>query len=178
MTAHLHAVEQSEVEALVACDAHVSPAMEPMPSDSPLRPLQRLQLLCDEGSLQVVRSSATSERMGDKARPGDGVVGASGTVAGRPVYCFAQDASFAGGSVGAAHAETIVRVQRLARKARVPVIGFVESGGARMQEGLAALGGWPIQLSSCTRSSSRTAGGWRRPIGSAPSRGPCSAKAS
>ena len=115
---------------------------EPDVSDAPLRPLQRLRLLCDEGSLHVLRASATSERMGDKARPGDGVVGASGTVAGRPIYCFAQDVSFAGGSVGAAHAETIVRIQRLAGRARVPVIGFVESGGARMQEGLAALGGY------------------------------------
>ncbi|MDQ3676519.1 MAG: acyl-CoA carboxylase subunit beta [Actinomycetota bacterium] len=137
----LHAVEPA-IEELVARDAHISPAAEQDASGAPMRPLQRLQLLCDEGSLQVVRSSATSERMGDKARPGDGVVGASGRIAGRPIFCFAQDASFAGGSVGAAHAETIVRVQRLARKARMPVIGFVESGGARMQEGLAALGGY------------------------------------
>jgi acetyl-CoA carboxylase carboxyltransferase component len=142
MTPYLHAVEQGEADGLVARDAHVSPAPEPDPPGRAMRPLQRLQLLCDEGSLHVMRSSATSERMGDKARPGDGVVGASGTVAGRPIYCFAQDMSFAGGSVGAAHAETIVRVQRLAGKARVPVIGFFESGGARMQEGLAALGGY------------------------------------
>jgi acetyl-CoA carboxylase carboxyltransferase component len=141
MTRRLHGIEQPENDGVAARDAYVSPRIERELSDAPLRPLQRLQLLCDAGSLHVMRSSATSERMGDKARPGDGVVGASGTVAGRPIYCFAQDASFAGGSVGAAHAETIVRIQRLARKVRVPVIGFVESGGARMQEGLAALGG-------------------------------------
>jgi acetyl-CoA carboxylase carboxyltransferase component len=107
-----------------------------------LTPYQRLALLCDDGSLHVIRSAAASRRMGARARAGDGVVGASGRVAGRPVFCYAQDASFAGGSVGEAHADTIVRVLRLAGEARVPVIGFVESGGARMQEGTAALGGY------------------------------------
>ncbi len=138
----LDASHWTAVERVVAGDGNVTPVAEQPSRDTSMRPLQRLQLLCDEGSLQLVRSSATSERMGAKARPGDGVVGASGTVGGRPIYCFAQDVSFAGGSVGAAHADTIVRIQRLARKARVPVIGFVESGGARMQEGLAALGGY------------------------------------
>jgi acetyl-CoA carboxylase carboxyltransferase component len=112
------------------------------PSDRPLQPLQRLQLLCDEGTLQVIRSSVASQRMGSKAQPGDGVVGASGRIGGRSVFCFAQDARFAGGSVGVAHADTIVRVLRLAGQAGAPVISFVESGGARMQEGLAALDGY------------------------------------
>jgi acetyl-CoA carboxylase carboxyltransferase component len=142
MTPQLRAVQQPAIDELVAQDAHIPSDAEAPARAAPMRPLQRLQLLCDEGSLHVVRASATSERMGDKARPGDGVVGASGRIAGRTIFCFAQDVSFAGGSVGAAHAETIVRIQRLARKALVPVIGFVESGGARMQEGLAALGGY------------------------------------
>lgn len=107
-----------------------------------LRPLQRLELLCDHGSLHVIRSSIVSDRMGDKAHAGDGVVGAAGRVEGRPIFCFAQDARFAGGSLGAAHADTIVRVQRLASRANAPVVGFVESGGARLQEGLAALDGY------------------------------------
>jgi acetyl-CoA carboxylase carboxyltransferase component len=55
---------------------------------------------------------------------------------------FAQDASFAGGSLGEAHADTVVSVLELAERSRVPVIGFVESAGARMQEGLAALSGY------------------------------------
>jgi acetyl-CoA carboxylase carboxyltransferase component len=80
--------------------------------------------------------------MGERGRPGDGVVGAAGRVDGRPVFCFAQDATFAGGSLGAQHAETVLRVMRLAGGAGAPVIGFVESAGARMQEGLAALGGF------------------------------------
>jgi acetyl-CoA carboxylase carboxyltransferase component len=131
-----------ETAVLLARDGHVVPDDGPPESRERLRPLQRLQLLCDEGSLHVIRSGIVSERMGDKARDGDGVVGATGRIAGRPVACFAQDASYAGGSLGAAHAETIVRVQQFAERTGVPVIGFVESGGARMQEGLAALDGY------------------------------------
>ena len=107
-----------------------------------IRPLDRLKLLGDEGSLHVIRSAVESERMGGKARPGDGVVGGAVRIAQRPVFCYAQDSAYAGGSLGAQHADTIVRVHRLAQQARTPVIGFVESGGARMQEGLAALNGY------------------------------------
>ncbi|HVL96960.1 MAG TPA: acyl-CoA carboxylase subunit beta [Solirubrobacteraceae bacterium] len=107
-----------------------------------LGPLERLEALCDPGSLHVIRSSVASRRMGDRARPGDGVVGAAGRVNGRPVFGYAQDTSYAGGSLGEQHAETIVRVLRLAHQARVPVVGFVASAGARMQEGVGALAGY------------------------------------
>jgi acetyl-CoA carboxylase carboxyltransferase component len=110
--------------------------------DQAMRPIQRLGLLCDEGSLHVLRSGVVSVRMGDRARVGDGVVGAAGRIGGRPVFCYAQDGSFAGGSLGEAHADTILRVLRLAGQAGVPIIGFVESGGARLQEGIAALDGY------------------------------------
>jgi acetyl-CoA carboxylase carboxyltransferase component len=70
------------------------------------------------------------------------VLAASGRVDGRAVFVFAQDPSFAGGSLGAAHADSVVQVLKLAGRARAPVVGFVESAGARMQEGLAALGGY------------------------------------
>jgi methylmalonyl-CoA decarboxylase subunit alpha len=103
---------------------------------------ERLEVLCDPGSLQVIRSTVTSRHMGARTRAGDGVVGGSGCVDGRPVFCYAQDGTYVGGSLGEAHAETIVRVLQLARRAGVPVVGFVGSGGARMQEGLAALGGY------------------------------------
>jgi acetyl-CoA carboxylase carboxyltransferase component len=133
-----------EPERLVAQDGHLESGGLDLSAKTPrpMRPLQRLTLLCDEGSLHPIRSEVESARMGDKARAGDGVVGATGSIGGRPVACFAQDAAFAGGSLGAEHADTIVRVQRLALRARMPVIGFVESGGARMQEGLAALNGY------------------------------------
>jgi len=110
--------------------------------DERLEPLERLEVLADPGSLQPLRTQVRSRRMGERARPGDGVLAAHARVDGRPVFCYAQDASFAGGSLGQAHAETIVEVLRLAGRARVPVLGFVESAGARMQEGLAALSGY------------------------------------
>jgi acetyl-CoA carboxylase carboxyltransferase component len=111
-------------------------------SDAALSPLERLEVLCDRGSLQVIRSDVTSRHMGAKARRGDGVIGGAGLVGGRPVFCYAQDSGYAGGSLGEAHADTIVRVLRLAGRSRTPVVGFVSSGGARMQEGSAALGGY------------------------------------
>src|SRR3954449_4759232 len=94
-------------------------------------PMERIELLCDPGSVHAIRSHV-----------GDGVVGAAGRVGGRPVFSYAQDSSFAGGSLGTAHADTILRVMQLAERAGAPVVGFVESAGARMQEGLAALGGF------------------------------------
>ncbi len=108
----------------------------------PLSPLERLEALCDPGSVQPIRSRVTSRVMGDAARAGDGVVAASGLVDGRPVFCYAQDASYVGGSLGEAQADTIVRVIELAGRTRAPIVGFVGSGGARMQEGVAALGGY------------------------------------
>jgi acetyl-CoA carboxylase carboxyltransferase component len=109
---------------------------------APLTAFERLELLCDVGSLRTIRSSVSSRRMGEKARAGDGVVAGAGEIDGRPIFCYAQDATFAGGSLGEAHANSIVRVLELAGAARVPVISFVESGGARMQEGTAALAGY------------------------------------
>ena len=105
-------------------------------------PLERLEALCDPGSIEVVRSRVVSGRLGGRAIAGDGVVGATATVAGRPIACYAEDGSFFGGSLGERHAETIVRLLQLAGRARMPVVGFVESGGARIQEGTAALGGY------------------------------------
>jgi acetyl-CoA carboxylase carboxyltransferase component len=121
--------------------ARVTLALAPR-TEAPARPLERLELLCDPGTLDVIRSEVLSGPLGEKARAGDGVVGGAGLIDGRPVFCYAQDPSFAGGSLGEAHANTIVRVMELADRARAPVVGFVASGGARMQEGVAALGGY------------------------------------
>ena len=83
-----------------------------------------------------------SGRLGARAVVGDGVVGGTGTVDGRPIACYAQDGGFLGGSLGERHADTVVRVLQTAGRARIPVVAFVESGGARMQEGTAALAGY------------------------------------
>jgi len=116
-------------------------ALDPRPR-ARLTPLQRLEALCDPGSIQVIRSRVLSSSMGRRAVPGDGVVGATGMVQGRPIACYAQDGGYLGGSLGERHADTIVRVLQLAARAKVPVVAFVESGGARMQEGTAALAGY------------------------------------
>lgn len=70
------------------------------------------------------------------------MVAGLGTVDGRPIACYAQDGSFLGGSLGAVHADTIDRVMGVAERSRMPVVGFVESAGARMQEGTAGLAGY------------------------------------
>jgi acetyl-CoA carboxylase carboxyltransferase component len=105
-----------------------------------LTPLGRLEALCDPGSLELVRTRIASRSA--RSAPGDGVVAGAGTVGGRPVYCYAQDQGFAGGSLGTAQAETIVRVLELAGRASAPVVGFIASGGARIDEGAGALGGY------------------------------------
>jgi acetyl-CoA carboxylase carboxyltransferase component len=110
--------------------------------DERLSALERLEVLCDPGSLQLIRTQVRSRRMGEKAREGDGILAASGAVDGRQVFCFAQDPSFVGGSLGQAHADSVVRVLQLAKRAQVPVVGFIESAGARMQEGLEGLSGY------------------------------------
>lgn len=109
---------------------------------APLSPLERLESLCDHGSLHLIRTEVVSTAMGERARLGDGVLGGSGTVDGRAVFCYAQDPAYVGGSLGEAHANTIVRVLELAGRSRAPVVSFVSSGGARMQEGIDALAGY------------------------------------
>jgi acetyl-CoA carboxylase carboxyltransferase component len=88
----------------------------------------RLELLFDAGSFRPIRSAV-----------GDGVLSGSGRVQGRAVCAWAQDGSFKGGSLGASGGETIARTIQRADAMGVPVVGFPHSGGARLQEGVAAL---------------------------------------
>jgi len=116
-------------------------ALAPRPSEK-LSALERLEALCDPGSLQLIRGDVISGRMGKKAVGGDGVVGATGSVDGRAIACYAQDPNYMGGSLGEVHADTICRVLEVAGRGRIPVVGFVESAGARLQEGVSALSGY------------------------------------
>jgi len=127
------------------------PRAEPQSLDA----LGRLETLCDPGSLELIRTEIVSSRLGERARAGDGVVAGSGLVDGRPVFCDAQDPGYLGGSLGQPHAETIVRVLELAERAKAPVVGFVASGGARLQEGVAALGGYGRVFRQIVRLSGR-----------------------
>ena len=74
--------------------------------------------------------------------PGDGVVTGWGTVNGRTVFVFAKDFTVFGGSLSETHAQKIIKIQDMAMKARAPIIGLFDAGGARIQEGVAALGGY------------------------------------
>lgn len=111
-------------------------------TDQPLTSRERLDVLCDPGTVNIIRSTVQSSRLGDGARDGDGVTGATGEIDGRPVACFAEDGSLTGGSLGDAHAATICAVLQLAARGNMPVIGFIESAGARIHEGTSALGAY------------------------------------
>jgi propionyl-CoA carboxylase beta chain len=80
--------------------------------------------------------------MGDKVHPGDGVITGFGEVFGRKVFAFSQDFTVFGGSLSETHAEKIVKIMDMAVKAGVPVVGLNDSGGARIQEGIASLAGY------------------------------------
>lgn len=107
---------------------------------------ERVDLLLDAGSfreLDMLRTHEVADFGMDKKRvPGDGVITGYGDVNGRRVYVFAQDFTVFGGSLGEVHAEKICKVMDLALKNGCPVIGLNDSGGARIQEGVVALGGY------------------------------------
>jgi acetyl-CoA carboxylase carboxyltransferase component len=107
---------------------------------------ERLDLLLDKGSFRELDALVTHRASGfglEKTHPyGDGVVTGYGTIDGRLVYVFSQDFTVFGGSLGEAHAEKICKVMDLAVKVGAPLIGLNDSGGARIQEGVVALGGY------------------------------------
>jgi len=119
--------------------------------DSALSPVERLEALCDTKSLRLLRTAVRSAALGERAGAGDGVTAGMGLVEGRPILCYAEDPRFLGGSLGGQHAASIVEVLRLAERGRRPVVGFVSSGGARLQEGLAALAGYGEIFAGMTR---------------------------
>jgi propionyl-CoA carboxylase beta chain len=107
---------------------------------------ERIELLLDHGSFEefdmFVEHRSTDFGM-DKAKiPGDGVVTGWGTVNGRTVFVFAKDFTVFGGSLSEAHAQKIIKIQDMALKMRAPIVGLFDAGGARIQEGVAALGGY------------------------------------
>ncbi len=107
---------------------------------------ERLTVLLDDDSFEeldmFVEHNATDFGMADNKVPGDGVVTGSGTINGRFTYVFSQDFTVFGGSLSERHAEKICKVMDMAMKTGVPVIGLNDSGGARIQEGVASLAGY------------------------------------
>ena len=107
---------------------------------------ERLDLLLDYGSFveldRFVTHRATDFGLGDQLYPGDGVVTGYGRIDGRLIYVFSQDFTVFGGSLSETHAEKICKVMDLALRNGAPIIGLNDSGGARIQEGVASLGGY------------------------------------
>ena len=107
---------------------------------------ERIELLLDKGSFEefdmFVEHRSIDFGMEKQKIPGDGVVTGWGTVNGRTVFVFAKDFTVFGGSLSETHAQKIIKVQDVAMRARAPIVGLFDAGGARIQEGVASLGGY------------------------------------
>src|ERR1700710_1245322 len=107
---------------------------------------ERVELLLDKGSFEefdmFVEHRNSDFGMEKTKIPGDGVVTGWGTVNGRTVFIFAKDFTVFGGSLSETHAQKITKIQDMALRNRAPIIGLFDAGGARIQEGVAALGGY------------------------------------
>ncbi|WP_174273418.1 acyl-CoA carboxylase subunit beta [Sphingomonas bacterium] len=107
---------------------------------------ERVAVLLDPGSFEeydmYVEHNCVDFGMQDQVIPGDGVVTGSGTINGRLVFVFSQDFTVFGGSLSERHAQKICKIMDMAMKVGAPVIGLNDSGGARIQEGVASLGGY------------------------------------
>ena len=107
---------------------------------------ERITLLLDDASFEewdmFVEHRCHDFGMEDQKVPGDGVVTGYGTIAGRPVFVYSQDFTVLGGSLSETHAAKICKIMDQAIKTGIPLIGLNDSGGARIQEGVASLGGY------------------------------------
>jgi len=107
---------------------------------------ERIEVLLDEGTFEewdmFVEHRCTDFGMQDNKIPGDGVVTGYGMINGRLVFVYSQDFTVFGGALSEAHAEKICKIMDQAMKVGAPVIGLNDSGGARIQEGVASLGGY------------------------------------
>src|SRR3954463_14521581 len=107
---------------------------------------RRLSVLLDAGSFEeydmFVEHNCADFGMETQKIPGDGVVTGSGTINGRLVFVFAQDFTVFGGSLSERHAQKICKIMDMAMKVGAPVVGLNDSGGARIQEGVASLAGY------------------------------------
>jgi len=104
---------------------------------------ERILLLLDEGSFRELEALVVQQNDPQaESTLGDGVVTGYGKVDGRPVYVYAQDFTVQGGALGEMHSRKICRVMDLAAKNGAPIVGMIDSGGARIQEGVKSLGGY------------------------------------
>jgi len=122
------------------------PRIEAQHAKGKLTARERIELLLDEDSFEefdtFVAHRCTDFGMDQVKMPGDGVITGWGTVNGRQVYVFSQDFTVFGGSLSETHAQKICKIMDMAMKVGAPVIGLNDSGGARIQEGVASLAGY------------------------------------
>lgn len=118
---------------------------------------ERIKLLLDSGTFveldPFVESRFNNFGLDKKKFPGDAVVTGFGKINHRQVYIYSQDFSKIGGSLGEMHGKKIVKILELARKTGAPVIGIIDSGGARIQEGISGLDGYAAIFKSMIKSS-------------------------
>jgi propionyl-CoA carboxylase beta chain len=119
---------------------------------------ERIELLFDEGTFEEIDAfSAAAPAGGDFGRivnaMGDGVITGYGKISGRLAFSFAQDFTVMGGSLGSVHAAKIAKIQDMALKMGAPLIGLIDSGGARIQEGVSSLAGYAAIFNRNVRSS-------------------------
>jgi len=115
-------------------------------ADGKLSARERLDLLFDEGSFEeidkLVEHRCQDFGMAEQRIPGDGVVTGHGLINGRSAYAFAQDFTVFGGSLSEANAAKVCKIMDLAMRTGAPIVGLNDSGGARIQEGVASLAGY------------------------------------
>ena len=127
-------------------------------SKGKLTALERIRLLFDEGTFEEIDAFVTPANQpvefGKVERTyGDGVIVGHGKINGRLIFAYAQDFTIMGGSLGIVHAKKIAKIQEMALKMGSPVIGIMDSGGARIQEGVASLSGYATIFQNIIQSS-------------------------
>jgi propionyl-CoA carboxylase beta chain len=139
-------IRQLEEKRAAACLGGGQKRIDSQHAKGKLSARERIELLLDTGSFEewdmFKEHRCTDFGMAEQSVPGDGVVTGYGTINGRLVFVFSQDFTVFGGSLSEAHAEKICKVMDHAIKVGAPVIGLNDSGGARIQEGVASLGGY------------------------------------
>ena len=141
-----HNIDRLQAKAAAALLGGGERRIEQQHAKGKLTARERLGLLLDEGSFEewdrFVEHRCTDFGMDAQKIPGDGVVAGYGAINGRLTFVFSQDFTVFGGALSEAHAEKICKVMDQAMKVGAPLIGLNDSGGARIQEGVASLGGY------------------------------------
>ena len=139
-------IQQLEQKRLAALMGGGQKRIDAQHAKGKLTARERLEVLLDEGTFEewdmFVEHRCTDFGMQDNKIPGDGVVTGYGMINGRLVFVYSQDFTVFGGALSEPHAEKICKIMDQAMKVGAPVIGLNDSGGARIQEGVASLGGY------------------------------------